>query len=163
MAASASIPSRPPHSTNTSAPSSPPSSIASQAFLTDSRRIAGSLAVNAPSLKTGRQKRFVVTMGTCMPVASRARRKRLRISSRSLAVEPYGTRSLSWKLTPYAPRSASRWTESTGSSGARTSVPKGSRPGFPTVQSPKVKWSSGLGVKGSVMVLLSWPRPVRSS
>ena len=65
-----------------------------------SRRTSGSLAVNAPSLKTGRQKRFVVTMGTCIPVASSARRKRLRISSRSLGDEPYGTRSLSWKLTP---------------------------------------------------------------
>ena len=88
MAASASIPSRPPHSTNTFAPTSAPSSVASQAFLTESRRTGGSLAVKAPSLKTGRQKRFVVTMGTCIPVASSARRNRFRISSRSSADEP---------------------------------------------------------------------------
>ena len=73
-----------------SAPSSAPSSVASQAFLTESRRTRGSLAVNAPSLKTGRQKRFVVTMGTCIPVASSARRKRFRISSRSLARRAVG-------------------------------------------------------------------------
>ena len=58
--------------------------MASHAFLTASRRIRGSLAVNAPSLKTGRQKRFVVTIGTCMPVASRARRNRLTMSWRSV-------------------------------------------------------------------------------
>ena len=65
-----------------------PSSIASQAFLTESRRIWGSLAVKAPSLKTGRQKRLVVTIGTCIPVSSSARRNRLRMSSRSFADEP---------------------------------------------------------------------------
>ena len=43
------------------------------------------------------------------------------------------------------------FTESTGSSGARTSWPNGSRPGLPTVQRPKVKWSSGTGVNASLM------------
>ena len=77
------MPSRPPHSTKTWAPNSAPSSVASQAFFTAKRRIWGSLAVNAPSLKMGRQNRFVVTIGTCIPVASSARRNRLTMSWRS--------------------------------------------------------------------------------
>ena len=39
--------------------------------------------MNAPSLNTGFEKRFVVAIGTFMPVSSSARRKRFRISSRS--------------------------------------------------------------------------------
>ena len=45
-------------------------------------------------------------IGTFIPVASSARRNRLRIASRSAADEPGGIRSSSWKFTPYAPRSA---------------------------------------------------------
>jgi hypothetical protein len=96
----ASTPSRPPHITYTSAPSSAPRSIASHVFFTPNRRTCGSLAVNAPSLKIGREKRFVVAIGTFMPVSSSARRNRFSTASRSAADEPYGTRSSSWKLTP---------------------------------------------------------------
>ena len=64
--------------------------------------------------------------------------------SASAAGVPHGIRSLSCRLTPQAPSSASLCTESTGSSGARVGSPKGSRPGLPTVHSPKVK-------RGSVM------------
>ena len=84
----------------TSAPSSAPSSMASHVFFTAKRRMAGSLAVNAPSLKIGRQNRLVVAIGTFMPVSSRACRNRLRIVCRSVGEAPYGTRSLSWKETP---------------------------------------------------------------
>ena len=57
--------------------------MASSVLATANRRTAGSLAVNAPSLNTGREKRLVVTMGTFSPVASRALRNRLRMASRS--------------------------------------------------------------------------------
>ena len=120
-------------------------------FFTEYRRTCGSFAVKAPSLKTGWLNRFVVAIGTFMPVSSRALRKRLRTASRSAADEPNGTRSSSWKFTPYAPISARRLTDSTGSSGGRVSNPNGSRPVLPTVQSPKVNWCSGRGVYGSVM------------
>ena len=84
--------------------------------------------MNAPSLKIGRENRFVVAIGTFMPVSSSALRNRFSTASRSAGDEPYGTRSSSWKFTPYAPSSASRCTDSTGSSGGRTSWPNGSRP-----------------------------------
>src|SRR5437899_11463105 len=87
-----------------------------------------------------------------MPVWSSARRNRLTIASRSAADEPSGTRSLSWKFTPYAPRSARWCTASTGSSGGRVSWPNGSRPRLPTVQSPKVKRSSGVATNVSLMI-----------
>ena len=113
--------------------------MASNVLATAYRRTCGSLAVNAPSLNTGWLKRLVVAIGTFMPVSSRALRKRFRMASRSVADAPKGTRSSSWKFTPYAPSSASLCTASTGSSGGRTSKPKGSRPRFPTVHRPKVK------------------------
>jgi len=108
------------------------------------RRTPRSLEVNAPSLKAGWPNRFVVPMPTPSPVSSSAARKRETIRSSSAAEVPHGTRSLSCRLTPQAPSSASLCTESTGSSGARVGSPKGSRPGLPTVHSPKVK-------RGSVM------------
>ncbi len=74
--------------------------MASRVLATAKRRTSGSLAVNAPSLNTGRLNRLVVAMGTCMPVSSSARRNRLTMASRSPAGAPAGTRSLSWKLTP---------------------------------------------------------------
>ena len=100
-------------------------SIASSVFVIAQRRTAGSFAVNAPSLNTGFEKRLVVAIGTLMPVLSSARRNRFRICSRSAGVDPGGTRSSSWKLTPYAPSSARWCTESTGSSGGRVSLPNG--------------------------------------
>ena len=64
------------------------------------RRTSRSLAVKAPSLKTGWVKRLVVAIGTGMPVASSACRKRLMWASRSASVDPKGIRSSSWKVTP---------------------------------------------------------------
>ena len=46
--------------------------------------------------------------------------------SRSEALASIGTKSLSWKFTPYAPTSARRWTRSTGDFSARTGAPNGS-------------------------------------
>src|SRR5512135_2320211 len=109
------------------------------------RRTAGSLAVNAPSLNTGCQNRLVVAIVTTTPVSSRAERKLLSTSSRSRGLAPGGTRSSSWKLTPYTPRSPSRRTNSAGGIGGRTTSPNGSRPGWPTVHSPKANRSSGRG------------------
>ena len=68
---------------------------------------AASLDVKAPSLKTGSVKRFVVAIGTVMPVSSSAVRNSLTMRSRSCGVASIGTRSLSWKLTPHAPSFAS--------------------------------------------------------
>lgn len=123
------------------------------------RRTSRSLAVNAPSLNTGWVNRFVVAMGTTSPAASSACRNRFTIPSRSLSVAPNGIRSSSWNVTPYAPSSASRRTDSAGSIAARVASPNGSRPCQPTVQSPKVNRSSGVGVKRSVIV---WPPSVPS-
>src|SRR5918994_1575629 len=103
LAASASTPSRPPHITYTVAPSSAPSSMASRVLAMANRRTAGSLAVNAPSLKTGRENRLVVAMGTRMPVSSSARRNRLRMPSRSVGDDPGGPRSSSWTSTQGVP------------------------------------------------------------
>src|SRR5438105_91044 len=91
-------------------------------------------------------------MGTFMPVASRARRKRFTIDSRSLGDDPSGTRSLSWKFTPYAPMPASSCTASTGSRTGRTSWPKGSRPRLPTVHRPNVNRCSGRGSYASFIL-----------
>jgi len=74
--------------------------MASAAFFSANRRICGSLAVNAPSLKTGCVKRFTVVIGTFMPVAFSAPSKRATMRSRSAATEPKGTRSSSWSETP---------------------------------------------------------------
>src|SRR5262249_8196014 len=117
------------------------------------RRIAGSLAVNAPSLKTGCQNRFVVAIETTMPVSSRAARNCLRIASRSVPPASGGTRSSSWKLTPQAPRAASCRTISAGGTGARTTSPNGSRPGWPTVHNPKENRCSGVGDSGSLAMI----------
>src|SRR5215831_3224161 len=105
----------------------------------------GSCEVNAPSLNTGSVKRLVVAIGTVRPVASRAFLNLATMRSRSAAFASIGTRSLSWKFTPHAPSSASRSTATTGSSAGLTNSPNGSRPRLPTVQSPKVNLSAGLG------------------
>ena len=64
-------------------PARRPRSMASRALATASRRTAGSLAVKAPSLNTGRENRLVVAMGTTSPVSSRASAKRATMASRS--------------------------------------------------------------------------------
>src|SRR3954468_1824289 len=71
--------------------------------------------------------------------------------SRSAAEASIGTRSLSCRLTPQAPSSASMRTASTGGSGTRTASPKGSRPRLPTVQRPKENLSSLRGVYSVVI------------
>ena len=141
LAASHSTPSRPPHITNTvRAELGPEVDRVERLARARAGGSAGSLAVNAPSLNTGCEKRFVVAIGTCMPGlverGAEPLEDLLALRRRSTRA---GSRSSSWKLTPYAPSSASRCTVSTGSSGGRVSWPKGSRPRFPTVQSPKVK------------------------
>src|SRR5690606_26136740 len=115
------------------------------------RRTSRSLAVNAPSLKTGWVNRLVVAIGTTRPAASSAWRKRLMWDSRLVSLEPNGIRSSSWKVTPYAPSSARRLTDSTGSSGALVASPNGSRPCHPTVHRPNENLCSGRGVRLSVI------------
>src|SRR4051794_13462611 len=114
------------------------------------RRTSRSLAVNAPSLNTGWVNRFVVIIGTFIPVSSSASWNRSRCLVRSSASLPKGTTSSSWKVTPYAPSSLSRCTDSTGSSGGRDASPKGSRACQPTVHRPNVNLCSGRGVSESV-------------
>src|SRR3954454_10823728 len=110
------------------------------------RRTDRSLLVNPPSLKTGWVKRFVVIIGTTRPVSASAALNRSMWRCRSAASAPKGTRSSSWNVTPAAPSSARRCTDSTGSSAGRLASPKGSRACHPTVQRPKVKLSAGVGV-----------------
>ena len=74
--------------------------MASSVLATEYRRTRGSLAMNAPSLKMGWVNRLVVAIGTFRPVSSKALRNRLTMASRSAWLEPKGTRSSSWKLTP---------------------------------------------------------------
>ncbi len=109
------------------------------------RRTSRSFAVNAPSLNTGCVNRLVVAIGTFMPVASNACRNRLTCASRSVSLDPNGIRSSSWNVTPYAPSSARRRTDSVGSNARRVASPKGSRPCQPTVHKPNVNLSSGVG------------------
>ena len=61
------------------------------------------LEVKAPSLKTGSEKRFVVAIGTTRPLSFRARLKSFLICDAWDSEASMGIRSLSWKLTPYAP------------------------------------------------------------
>src|SRR3954469_20063579 len=116
------------------------------------RRTVRSLAVSPPSLNTGAPNRFVVAISTPRPVSASAFLKRSRVASR---VASSGTRSSSWKVTAAAPSSASRCTDSTGSSGGRTAPPKTSTPCQPTVHRPKLNLSSLLGVYGSVICVPS--------
>ena len=112
--------------------------------------------MNAPSLNTGCLKRFVVAIDTTSPVRSRAARNPLTMRSRSLALAPSGTRSLSCSDTPYAPSSASFSTATIGSRGGRVGSPNGSRPGFPTVQSPNENRLLGVGTyEGSGVTAVS--------
>ena len=142
---SVSVPSRPPHMTKIFTPSSAPRSIAPIAFWTARARTAGSLAVNAPSLKAGSVNRFVVTIGTTSPWSPHACRKSRTMRSRLAAVASMGTRSLSCRFTPQAPTSPSSATSSPGVSRGRTGSPKGSRPGLPTVHRPNENLCSARG------------------
>ena len=77
----ASVPSRPPQNTYTSAPSSAPRSIDVIALPIAARRTPRSLEVKAPSLKAGWPKRFVVAIPTPSPVSSSAASKRATMRS----------------------------------------------------------------------------------
>src|SRR3954447_19969800 len=114
------------------------------------RRTVRSLLVKPPSLNTGWVNRFVVTIGTFRPVsASAALNVSIRLD-RSASLDPNGIRSSSWKVSPYAPISASLCTASIGSSGARVASPNGSRACQPTVHSPKVNLSVVVSVMASL-------------
>src|SRR4051812_11568317 len=161
----ASVPSRPPQKTYTSAPSSAPRSIERIALPIAARRTRRSFEVKAPSLNAAWPNRFVVAMPTVRPVSSSADLKPATMRSRSAAEEPHGTRSSSCRLTPHAPSSASLRTESTGSIGSRVGPPNGSRPGLPTVHRPNVNLCSRRGVRASSAALMDfsplgrdWPR-----
>ena len=101
--------------------------------------------MNAPSLNTGWENRLVVAVVTTRPVSASALRNRSRILWRSASSLPKGTTSLSWKLMPYAPISASFSTARTGSISGRVGSPNGSRPGYCTVHRPKENLSPGEG------------------
>ena len=109
------------------------------------RRTVRSLLVKAPSLKTGSPNRLVVTIGTTIPVSSRAFLNSLMILSRSVLLLPAGTRSSSWKVMPYAPSSVSLCTASTPASTGRVASPNRSRACQPTVHRPKLNLSSRVG------------------
>src|SRR4051794_13122805 len=125
------------------------------AFWIANRRTERSFAVNAPSLKAGWVNRLVVAIPTNRPVCSRASPNALTSRSRSAADAPKGTRSLSCRLTPAAPISASRCTVSTGSSGSRVGNPNGSPPWWPTVHRPNVNLWCGRG-SYALMGRASW-------
>ena len=88
------------HGRSVSTPSSAPRSMAAIVFWTAKARTSALLLVKAPSLKTGWPNRLVVAMGTTMPASFRAPLNSFTMRSHSAALEPNGTRSLSWKLTP---------------------------------------------------------------
>src|SRR4051794_1842215 len=152
----ASVPSRPPQKTYTSAPSSAPRSIERIALPIAARRTRRSFEVKAPSLNAAWPNRFVVAMPTVRPVSSSADLKPATMPSRSAAEDPHGTRSSSCRLTPHAPSSASLRTESTGSIGSRVGPPNGSRPGLPTVHRPNVNLCSRRGVRASSAALMDF-------
>src|SRR3954453_18699885 len=145
LAAWYSAPSRPPQKTYVCAPSSAARSMLRMTLRRANRRTERSLDVKPPSLKTGCEKRLVVTIGTTSPGSSRAALNRAISRSRSPVSVPNGIRSSSWNDTPHAPSSASRWTVSTGSMGARVAEPNGSLAGQPTVQRPNENLSCGDG------------------
>src|SRR5690625_4384811 len=129
------------------APSSAARSTLRSTLRRPKRRTERSLAVKAPSLKTGWPKVLVVTISMTRPASSVACLKRVRIRSRSASSAPKGTTSSSWKVTPQAPSSASRVAYSHGSSAGRLAEPNWSWAVQPTVQRPKEKRSSGVGLR----------------
>src|SRR4030095_3316354 len=87
-----------------------------------------------------------------MPVCSHTFLNSRTMRSRSEGVASIGTRSLSCRLTPHAPASASNATASSGGTASRTASPNGSRPRLPTVQRPNENLCSGRGANRSGMV-----------
>src|SRR6516165_7535149 len=115
------------------------------------RRTSRSLAVNAPSLNIGWENRLVVAVVTTRPVSASARLKSAIRASRSPGLAAKSNTSLSWKLTPYAPSSASLRTARSAGIGGRTAGPNTSTPCQPTVQMPNENLSAGVGEYASVV------------
>ena len=109
------------------------------------RRTSRSLAVNAPSLNIGWPNRLVVAVVTTRPVSASALRNVADPLVPLLGVASNSNTSLSWKLTPYAPSSASLRTARSAGIGGRTAAPNTSTPCQPTVQMPNENRSSGVG------------------
>src|ERR1700687_4577354 len=101
-------------------------------------------------------------MGTTIPFSLQAFLNSVTIRSRSAQVVSIGTRSLSCRLTPQAPTSASMATMSTGEMTCRTKSPNGSRPRFPTVHNPKENLCSGFGWYRPLVVMELPPQRVLS-
>ena len=166
-----SAPSLPPQHTYTPAPSSAARSRLRMTLARANRRTSRSLAVNAPSLNMGCENRLVVAVVTTRPVSASARVKSAIRASRSPGLASKSNTSLSWKLTPWAPSSASLRTARSARIGGRTAGPNTSTPCQPTVQMPNENLSAGVGAYASVVTarrsfLLNdgpgWPGPGRS-
>ncbi len=84
-------------------------------------------------------------MVTTSPVSASACRNAAICLSRSPSPAAKSNTSLSWKLTPYAPSSASLRTARSAGIGGRTAVPNTSTPCQPTVQMPNENRSAGVG------------------
>ena len=111
------------------------------------RRTFGSLAVNAPSLKIGCENRFVVAIGTRSPVSSSARGTASTIwlaLGRASSRAARGRRRGSSRRTRRARRDGARRRPDRAAAASRGRTGRGPR--LPTVQSPKVKRSRGVGV-----------------
>ncbi len=114
------------------------------------RRTPRSLLVSPPSLNTGWLKVFVVTISMTRPalvVASLSWDSR---ACRVASSASKGKTSLSWKVIPHAPSSASLSEYSHGSSAGRVAMPNGSAPVHPTVHSPNENLSCGIGVRVAI-------------
>ena len=93
--------------TNVSAPSSAARSTARSTLRSPNRRTPRSLEVSPPSLNTGWLKVFVVTISITRPASSVACLNRETIRCLVASSASKGNTSLSWKVTPHAPSSAS--------------------------------------------------------
>ena len=156
MEESYSAPSRPPHMTKVEAPISAAKSTFFRIFLRPKRRISRSLFVNPPSLKMGWVNVLVVTISITKPDWSQASLNFLMMDWRSDSEAEKLNTSLSWKVTPQAPSSASFWAYSQGSKASRVATPNGSTPCQPTVQIPKENLSSLHGLRIICAPLHSW-------
>jgi hypothetical protein len=97
------------------------------------------LLVKAPSLKAGSVKRLVVAIGTTRPVSSRAALKSRTIWSRSRPGGVGGHQVVVVEVDAVGAHLGQQVDDLHGREAARgTGSPKGSRPGLPTVQRPKV-------------------------
>ena len=101
--------------------------------------------MSPPSLNTGWLKVLVVTISMTRPALSVAPLNRATMRSLVASSASKGKTSLSWKVTPHAPISASLSAYSHGSSAGRLGPPNGSVPVQPTVQRPNENLSCSVG------------------